>query len=177
MSNASEVFAGSIKDAENLLRHFNALNTQPPPPELEVLKRAGLIMAMTAWETYVEDRISEALSARLITVTDTHIASFLQRKLGEEISRLNNPTSQKTIQLFLDYAGVDLVDHWNWNGCDAGKVRERLDGYLKLRGEVVHRSRPIAQGAAPSHPVKKNDLGKAISFLKKLVEVTEAALT
>ncbi len=52
MSQAAEVFALSIQDAENLLGHFNALNTKPPPPETEVLKRAGLIMAMTAWETY-----------------------------------------------------------------------------------------------------------------------------
>jgi hypothetical protein len=51
---ASEVFAQSILDAESLLAHFNKLNTKPPPPEIEVLKRAGLIMAMTAWETYVE---------------------------------------------------------------------------------------------------------------------------
>lgn len=56
MSQASEVVAQSIHDAENLLAHFDTLNTKPPPPELEVLKRVGLIMAMTAWETYVEDR-------------------------------------------------------------------------------------------------------------------------
>lgn len=55
---ACEVFAQSILDAENLLSHFNTLNTKPPPPEIEVLKRAGLIMAMTAWETYVEDRVT-----------------------------------------------------------------------------------------------------------------------
>ena len=63
MSNASDTFVQSIQDAENLLKHFNALNTKPPPPEIEVLKRAGLIMAMTAWETYVEDRLLEASGA------------------------------------------------------------------------------------------------------------------
>ena len=61
MSDASDTFVQSIQDAENLLKHFNARNTKPPPPEIEVLKRAGLIMAMTAWETYVEDRLQEAL--------------------------------------------------------------------------------------------------------------------
>jgi hypothetical protein len=53
-SQASLTFTEAIKDAENLLGHFDKLNTKPPPPENEVLKRAGLIMAMTAWETYVE---------------------------------------------------------------------------------------------------------------------------
>ena len=60
MSKASDTFLQSILDAENLLDHFNKLNSHPPPPETEVLKRAGLIMAMTAWETYVEDRVLEA---------------------------------------------------------------------------------------------------------------------
>ena len=59
MSQAGDAFAHSIRDAENLLAHFDTLNTKPPPPELEVLKRTGLIMAMTAWETYVEDESRE----------------------------------------------------------------------------------------------------------------------
>jgi len=35
----------------------------PPPPEIEVLKRASLVMALAALETYVEDRIVEAADA------------------------------------------------------------------------------------------------------------------
>src|SRR5688500_3538729 len=105
MSKASETFAQSILDAENLLKHFDVLNTKPPPPELEVLKRAGLIMAMTAWETYVEDRVQEAAAERLRTLADHSIAAFVQSKLDEEIKRLHNPTADKTIQMFRDYAG------------------------------------------------------------------------
>jgi len=51
MLNSRDTFTESIKEAENLLAHFEALNSHPPPEELEVLKRAGLIMAMPAWET------------------------------------------------------------------------------------------------------------------------------
>jgi hypothetical protein len=109
MSEASDSFIHSIKDAENLLRHFNALNTKPPPPELEVLKRAGLIMAMTAWETYVEDRVQEASARRLAELADREIASFVESKLDDEIKRLHNPDYQKTVQLFREYAGVDLT--------------------------------------------------------------------
>ena len=176
MSRASDNFAQSILDAENLLKHFNALNTKPPPPELEVLKRAGLIMAMTAWETYVEDRVLEATTARLRGLTDVSIAALVQSKLDDEIKRLHNPTSDKAIQLFRDYAGVDLTDKWFWNNYDAKTVRERLNQYLKLRGDVVHRSRPIAQGSPNAHPVTKEDLEKAIRFLKDVVQATESAL-
>lgn len=173
---ASEVFAQSILDAENLLAHFNKLNTKPPPPEIEVLKRAGLIMAMTAWETYVEDRVAEAAGERLRGLADSSIASFVQSKLADEIRRLHNPTSEKTLQLFRDYANVDLTDKWAWNNFDAKTVRERLNQYMKLRGDVVHRSRTIAPGPPQAHPVTKEDLEKVIRFLRALVEATETAL-
>ncbi|CAN1507562.1 MAG: hypothetical protein K9J28_01140 [Sulfuritalea sp.] len=177
MSISSDVFTQSILDAENLLQHFNQLNTKPPPPEIEVLKRAGLIMAMTAWETYVEDRIMESVAERLRGLTDSSIATFVQSKLDEEIKRLHNPTYDKTTQLFIDYAGVDLSDKWLWNNYDAKLVRDRLNHYMKLRGDVVHRSRPITTGPSTAHPVTKDDLEKIIRFLRNLVEVTELALT
>ena len=101
MSTSSEVFTQSILDAENLLKHFNTLNTNPPPPENEVLKRAGLIMAMTAWETYVEDRVVEATTKRLTGLSDSSITEFIRSKLDEEIRRLHNPTFDKPSSSFL----------------------------------------------------------------------------
>lgn len=176
MSRASDTFARSILDAENLLSHFNTLNTKPPPPELEVLKRAGLVMAMTAWETYVEDRVLEAATERLRALADNSISAFVRSKLDEEIKRLHNPTSEKAIQLFRDYAGVDLTSKWHWNNTDDKTVRDRLNQYIKLRGDVVHRSRAIEPGPPKAHPVTKDDLERAIRFLKNLVQATETAL-
>jgi hypothetical protein len=60
MSKAQVTFESSIRDAEELLAHFDSLNKLPPPDNAEVLKRAGLVMALTAWETYVEDLVREA---------------------------------------------------------------------------------------------------------------------
>jgi len=69
MPTARETFDSSIRDAVELLDHFNAINVLPPPPNAEVLKRAGLIMACTAWETYVEDRVQEAVQQRWAKAT------------------------------------------------------------------------------------------------------------
>ena len=82
----------------------------------------------------------------------------------------------KTIQLFRDYAGVDLTDQWHWPGYEAKAVREKLNHYIKLRGEVVHRSRTVTSGPSQAHPVNKDDLEKAIRFLGSLVLATETAL-
>lgn len=177
MSHAGETFSQSIQDAENLLTHFNTLNSKPPPPEIEVLKRAGLIMAMTAWETYVEDLLQEATDRRLGELRNRQIAHFVRSKLDEEIKRLHNPDYQKTVQLFREYTGVDLAEHWCWSNCEPKAVKTRLGQYMKLRGDIVHRSRTVSPGAPPEpHPVKKVDLEKAINFLKSLVEATEKAV-
>jgi len=173
---AAEVFNLAIRDSENLLAHFDTLNAHPPKPEAEVLKRAGLIMAMTAWETYVEDRVTEAANLRLAALTDETIRSFVSSRLKDDISKLHNPTSEKTLRLFKDYAGIDLEQFWAWNHYDPAKVKEDLDAYLKLRGNIVHRARVVEPGPPAEQPVTKQRLQKAISFLKALVRATEAAL-
>jgi RiboL-PSP-HEPN len=175
-SKAILTFSESIKDAENLLSHFITLNYERPPPETEVLKRAGLVMAMTAWETYVEDSLTEVALETLKRVEDIHIAGYVQGRLFDEIKRLHNPTSAKTIQLFKDFAGVDLSSAWTWNQMDAPSARKRLDDYMKLRGDVVHRSRKSQPRPTAPHPVNKDDLLKAIRFLKELVNATDKAL-
>lgn len=175
-SKASLTFSESIKDAENLLSHFITLNPDKPPPETEVLKRAGLVMAMTAWETYVEDRLIETALGKLESVGDPHIAGYVKGRLIDEINRLHNSTSAKSIQLFKDFVGVDLSNSWTWNQMDAPSARKRLDEYIKLRGDVVHRSRKSLPGPTPPHPVNKDDLLRAIRFLKELVHATDKAL-
>lgn len=176
-SRAHTAFLEGIKDAENLLAHFNTLNVKPPPPEIEVLKRAGLVMAMTAWETYVEDRVIEAATARLAGLTDSALSNFVQSRLSEEIKRLHNPSAEKTVQLFVDYAGVDVSGSWSWNHVTPQVAKQRLNDYLKLRGDVVHRSRVVAKGPPKPDPVTKDDLHRAIVFLKELVKATDGALS
>ena len=175
-SQAAQTFSEAIKDAENLLDHFDKLNTQPPPPEIEVFKRAGLVMAMTAWETYVEDRVQELATVRLAALSDSDLGNFFKARLDEEIKRLHNPTSEKTLQIFRDYAGKDLLPYWHWNHVDPDTAKKKLNGYLKLRGDVVHRSRVNVKGPSQPHPVTREELQKAVYFLKELVKATERAL-
>ncbi len=178
ISQAQATFLEGIKDAENLLAHFDKLNIRPPPPEIEVLKRTGLVMSMTAWETYVEDRVLESARARLRALPDASLAEFVQSRLNDEIKRLHNPNAEKTLQLFNDYAGVDVLPYWKWNHVEPQLAKQRLNGYLKLRGDVVHRSRILSKGLPPEpDPVTKDGLQKAIYFLKELVKATDRALS
>lgn len=176
MLSAKDTFSESIKDAENLLAHFDELNSHPPPEELEVLKRAGLIMAMTAWETYVEDRVYELTTERLSKLADEAAVRFIQNKLEDELKRFHNPDSSKTIAFFRDFAGIDLYETWCFNNFDHAAATTRLDEYMSLRGDIVHRSRAALVEYPRRHPVKRDELEKSISFLKHLVDATEHAI-
>ena len=133
-------------------------------------------MALTAWETYVEDRALEAVAARLKAVNGSPIGNFVSNKLQEELKRFHNPTSEKSRKLFLDYLQVDIWTGWKWANYDPASAKKTLDELISRRGDVVHRSKPLTSGAPSPHLVKRDDLEKAIRFLKGLVEATDRAL-
>ncbi|MBN8460108.1 MAG: hypothetical protein J0M04_19950 [Verrucomicrobia bacterium] len=170
MSQSHDTFLASISDATALLELYST-REKATPEELEVLKRAGLIMAFTAWETYVEDRITEAVIPQLKLLEGCQLGKFMKARLDEELKRFNNPNSDKTRKLFLDYTGIDVTACWRWNNFDPAGAKKQLDTWIGIRGEVVHRS---LEGGART--IKKDDLRKVISFLTELASATEKAL-
>jgi hypothetical protein len=175
MSRARTTFDSAIEDATSLLQQVDAHRDNQNIGE--VLKRAGLVMALTAWETYVEDRITEAVTARLKAVNGSPLGKFVSSKLDEELRRFHNPTADKTRKLFQDYLEVDVTAGWKWQHHDPTSARKTLDELLSKRGDAVHRSRPVIPGAPPApHLLKRDDLEKAIRFLKGLVEATDHTL-
>jgi hypothetical protein len=138
-----------------------------------VLKRAGLIMALTAWETYVEDRDAEALEERIKSMAGSSFGNLVRKKFHEDLKKLNNPNSTKTFNLFMDYLGLDVTQYWTWTNMDVKMIKQRLDDLLSKRGDAVHRSRAAAACPQNGHLVKREELDKGIKFLKTLVEKTE----
>lgn len=175
MSRAKTTFDSSIEDATLLLQHFDTIHKQSPE-SAEVLKRAGIVMALTAWETYVEDRILEAVDARLRVVNGSPIGAFVSRRLELELKQFHNPNTEKTKRIFLDYLEVDVTASWKWANFDPALARKTLDELLAKRGDAVHRSKPNNGGPPSPHLVKRDALEKAIRFLKGLVDATDKAL-
>lgn len=175
MSKASTTFDTSIEDAIILLGLFDEVH-RTSPERAEVLKRAGLVMALTAWETYVEDRLQEAVQIRLRAVAGSSIGHFVSHKLADELKRLHNPTPEKTKQLFMDFLEVDVTARWKWDNYSIPEARKALSQLIAKRGEAVHHSKPAKSGTPAPDLVKKEDLEKAIRFLRGLVAATEKAL-
>lgn len=176
MSLAKASFEHGIKDAEELLAHFDAVNSNSQQPNSEVLKRAGLVMALTAWETYVEDRVTEAMNKRLSAVAGSYVGEFILKKLQQELKQFHNPTSDKTKRLFQDYLGLDVTLGWTWANTDPEKAKKSLNEWISKRGDAVHRSKPISNGTSAAHLIKRDELEKVIRFIKELVRTTDTYL-
>lgn len=174
MSEAYNNFQISIADAEQMLAIFDQLNkdgTSANDPE--VLKRAALIMTLTAWETYVEDRVKEEVDCRLRALDGSHVAAFIQKQLHQELKFFNTPNSKNTKKLFEDYVGKDVTEFWSWPGVEVEAARTKLNGWISKRGNAVHRSVTDKQDG---HLVGRNDMEKCVKFFKQLVHMTDGAI-
>jgi hypothetical protein len=141
VSKAFQGFEYAIRDADELLGHFDAVNRKPPPDSAEVLKRAGLVMALTAWETYVEDLLLEIMQRKLGAVTGSYVGDFVMKKLHQDLKQFHNPSSDKTKRIFVEYVGLDVTLGWTWANYDPEKARSALNSWIAKRGDAVHRSR------------------------------------
>lgn len=176
-SAAAEAFEHAIQDAVDLLNHFDSINSQPPPPEAEVLKRASLVMALAALETYVEDRITEAASAITgIDAQSSHLAKFYASSLKNDLKYFHTPSTDRIKSIFDKYLGLDVTEGWTWNNYDPPRARIELNRLAKKRGDIAHRSWRPAAGVPAAHAVTRDDLRRGIRFIRDLVGATDKLL-
>lgn len=176
MYKAKAVFDIAIQDAERILEAYEHMKNLPDSTrDPEELKRAALIMSLTAWETYVEDRVSEEVAIQIKVLQGSQIGSFISQALEKELKFFHTPNSKKTKDIFERFIGVDITASWSWPGYeDPDRTRAKLNEWIKKRGDAVHRSVVDKQS---SHLISKQDADKCIKFFKSLVDVTEYTLS
>ncbi|MDT3272879.1 HEPN domain-containing protein [Shewanella sp. SP2S2-4] len=174
MSKARDNFENAIQDAERILYAYDQLNqVEGREREPEELKRAALIMTLTAWETYVEDVIEERLTTDLRTLEGSNVGKFIKSTLERELRYFHTPNSRKTKGMFERFLHLDVTEKWTWIDGDADQVKSKLDQWIRKRGEAVHRSVNDKQA---THLVSRPDMKKCLTFFKKLVETTDLAI-
>lgn len=178
-SMALQSFQHAIQDSTDLLKHFDALNTQPPPSDIEVLKRASLVMALAALETYFEDRIVEAVDQLCVEEHSPVLATFVRTSLDTDLRSFHSPSADRVRQLYQKYLGFDVSAGWEWNHCDPVKARAELNALVRKRGDIAHRSlRPMVGKAPPRpHAVTRDDLRRHIHFITQIALATDAFLS
>lgn len=178
-SQAFQAFNHAIQDSTDLLKHFDALNTKPPPSDIEVLKRASLVMALAALETYFEDRVLEAVDQICAKEKDSEaLAMFYRKSLDTDLKLFHSPSSDRVRQIFQKYLSLEISEAWSWNNCDPINAKAELNRLVKKRGDIAHRSlRPTASQAQPKqHAVTRDDLRKHIHFISQIASTTDSFL-
>ncbi|MDD2838489.1 MAG: HEPN domain-containing protein [Sulfuricurvum sp.] len=178
---ASKAYIGfgiAIQDSIDLMNHFDTLNSQPPPPEIEVLKRASLVMALAALETYFEDRIMEAVDAICGKrgMGEDKLINFYKSALEMDLKSFHSPNVERVKHLFKKYLDIDITEGWVWNNCTPKDAKEELNRLVKKRGDIAHRSLRPTPGQPVSHAVKKDDMRKHLYFIKEMVKATDTYL-
>jgi hypothetical protein len=174
-SQSYQLFQTAIADAEKLISIFDQLPNQETRQQNEVLKRAALVMTLTAWESYIEAFLLEQLTKKICGIKGSFAGDFIQTKLDIEINRLHNPTSDKVKQLSQEFLQYDITEQWRWSGIEPVQARTQLNQWLNKRGDAVHKACASNDPKKP-HLVKRDDLDKAVRFFKELVRVTDGFL-
>lgn len=173
MSRALDAFNLAIQDSNYLLE----LNKNDPSSEhSEALKRAALVMALTAWESYIEDRLSEAVTEKVAILKGSFIENYIKQNLTRDINMLHNPNSHKTQELFKTYLDIDIRPAWKFDSYTAQDSAKNLDKLIRKRGEAVHRIKIRNPNQNPPHLVTVDEARKAIRFITSLVKTTDSYL-
>ncbi len=174
MSTALNNFNRAIEDAKELLSCYDTLNAVETSAAPEVLKRAALIMTLTAWETFVEDIATEMFESKFGALTGCHIGDYIQKQFTVKLKTFHNPDSLKTKKLFEEFFGIDVTEKWTWNNYYPDQVRTSLNKWIKMRGEAVHRAQI---DLTKPHIVKREELEKCVRFFSELASATDRALS
>jgi hypothetical protein len=170
---------------------------------LDVLKRAGIIVGITAWETYIEDiirsrfekNIEQAVSPKDIQSAFNSVAeewlsakpkppdlakwasegwkALIHEKFKKDIESLNTPSSENIRKLSKRYLNLDLTQKWKWPGVTSEEACRKLDNLIKLRGAIVHRGRSASE---KRRTITKRQLVDSLVLIQRLAVCTEAAL-
>ena len=132
-----------------------------------------MVIAMASWETYIKDRIQEEFEIWLKPIEGSPLGRFVQKKLTEDLKRFFNPNSQKTKQLFLNYFEIDITEGWSWDNYSPPQAKKALDNLISKRGDAAHRANTSVNPNTNLHLIKRDELEKAIRFLKGLVSATD----
>lgn len=161
-----------LEDVEEILDGHKRLRTGKKGRQwgLGALNRAAIVMAVSAWEAYVEDLVEVCI----LELKPSHQVPFgswpaLKANAGTLVGRFHNPGTAKVRELFRDAIGLpDVMSTWAWRNCSREVAMQRLDAPVAKRHEIAH-------GASP-RPVVHNTYARAVSgFLRRLARRTDVA--
>jgi hypothetical protein len=161
-----------LQDAEELDAAHRRLRTgrQGRQWGLGALNRGVVVLAVSAWEAYVEELLKESVEALKPPVPPLGIWPALSASVRSNIGRFNNPDTDKVRALFSEGLGLlDVTAAWSWQAVDPRRARERLSEALRFRHQIAH-------GVSP-RPIVQNAYARRLpGFFRRLGQQTDRAV-
>jgi hypothetical protein len=94
----------------------------------------------------------------------------IRQRFDEEIAALNTPNSDNIQRLFRRYLNDDVTKSWTWQRTTRKDACQRLDALIRLRGELIHRSKELFER---KDSITKKTLTDDVLLVRRLVDSTE----
>jgi hypothetical protein len=161
-----------LQDAEELEAAHKKLRTGKVGRQwgLGALNRGVVVLAVSAWEAYIEELVKESVEAIRPSAAPMGTWPALNATARSQIGRFNNPNPDNVRSLFADTLGLaDITVCWCWQGVTAERAWERLAEALRKRHEIAHGSSP--------RPRILNQYAKQLpGFFRRLGKCTDEAV-
>jgi hypothetical protein len=91
----------------------------------------------------------------------------------QDLKRFYNPNSDRTKRIFFDYFEIDVTKEWVWSNYDTTQSKKTLNKLVSLRCNAAHQANTSLNPNCDPDTIKRQELEKAIRFLKGLVEAMD----
>jgi len=160
-----------LEDAEQLLRAQVALRRTPGTRAMSMaLYRASVVLCVSAWESFVEELLREAVAAIRPAAPPLGMWPALNATARSAVGRFNTPNTEQVRSLFSDAIGLqDVQAAWEWQRSTVADARERLQEMMEYRHQIAH-------GVNPRPDIDAPFARELPLFLRRLARSTDAAV-
>ncbi|RYE07394.1 MAG: hypothetical protein EOP22_18020 [Hyphomicrobiales bacterium] len=149
-SNAHAAFAAQLGSVDQLITiHEKMQRGRGRRHEQDALHRAGVVLIVAAWQSYVERVLGEALDIIGDNVTAAGAPLWgrqmyvLRRKqIDASIKKFNTPKDDNVRDLFLESLGFNPWPHWGWvagtRNWTSETTRTRTNDWVNVRHAIAH---------------------------------------
>ena len=159
-------------DAEELDDVHTQLRTGNPGRQygLASLNRAAVVMSVSAWESYIEELLREAIRALQPAIAPLGVWPALNAYAQGQLGRFHTPNQVNVERLFRDCLGLANVQHsWNWQNCNSVQAAQRLTDAMTLRHQIAH-------GVNPRPIIHNYYAAQLPDFFRRLARCTDEAV-
>jgi hypothetical protein len=137
---------------------------------LASLNRAAVIMSVSAWESYVEELMREAVQALRPAAPPLDPWPALHAHVTGLLANFNTPSHANVERLIRNCLGLaDVQLSWAWQNCTSAQAIGRLADAMNYRHQIAH-------GVNPRPIIHNSYSSRLPEFFRRLARCTDGAV-